>query len=223
MPASAHLYDADGRPVGGVTQQWYSKIVPAYQYRLLGPTPVNGWRDMPDFSKLTELRTGVMGLMTPDRAEQINRSLFAGLSPFGHIEVRIHELYNLRTLKLNGQLRIPADGDYEFKVRATGRAELVSGQAVLGACVEMSKARTTRGRLPAGVYPFTIRFHSHGVFNDLNIQVKGPSDVDFVPFETLVLPISDWQQPDTLISLPAETRFREENAANKRQIRASQD
>lgn len=118
---------------------------------------------------------GVMGLRTPDWAEQINRSMFAGLLPFGHIEVRLHGLHNARTLELNGQLRIPAGGDYEFKVRATiGRAELASGKAVIGACLEPSGERITRGKLKAGVYPFTIKYYNQGVFNDLNIQVKGP-------------------------------------------------
>lgn len=191
MTVSARLYDAAGKPVGGFTQERYSKIVVGYKYRLMGPTPGGSWKQMPDFSKLTELRTGVMGLMTTDRTEQINRSMWAGLPAFGHIEVRIPGLWNARTLELSGKLRIPADGDYQFKVRtATGQAELISGEGILGACTEPSKDNITTSKLKAGTYPFTIKYYNKGVFNDLNIQVKGPTDTQFVPFETLNLALS---------------------------------
>lgn len=162
---------------------------------------------MPDFAKLAVLRTGVMGLMTADRAEQINRSMFAGLSAFGHVEVRLPDLWNARTLELNGQLRIPADGEYAFMVKtATGQAELLSGQAFFGAS-KASQTRTTSGNLKAGVYPFTIKYYNQGVFNVLNIQVKGPGMEAFQPFESLVVPITEWQREAGLTILDSETKF----------------
>ena len=219
MTVSARLFDAAGKPIGGIKQVRYSKVVPGYKYRLVGPSPITGvWKEMPDFSKLTELRTGILGLMTRDRAEQINRATFAPLSPFANIEVRIPGVDAARTLELNGRFRVPGDGTYAFRVLSStqGLAELASGKVVIGASLRPEQARITSGKLKAGVYPFTIKYFGRGGggrCNDLNIQVKGPGMDKFEPFETLVVPVSDWQKPDLPASLPAETTFSEETEA----------
>ena len=87
---------------------------------------------------------------------------------------------------------------------------------MIGASLRPEQARITSGKLKAGVYPFTIKYFGRGGggrCNDLNIQVKGPGMDKFEPFETLVVPVSDWQKPDLPASLPAETTFSEETEA----------
>ncbi|MEM7316722.1 MAG: family 20 glycosylhydrolase, partial [Planctomycetota bacterium] len=172
---SAQLIDVDGQPVGGVTQQRFQKIVPAYKYRLLGPTPITGWDAMPDFRTLKSLRTGVTGMMTRDRAKQINRSMFAGLQPEGHVDVRLHGLYNPLTLELNGQIKIPTDGNYQFQIRSNnGMAQLYFGDKLIAESQVAGRNYQRSGYLKAGTYPVKIKYFNRRTWNDLNILVKGP-------------------------------------------------
>ena len=184
---SARLFTAQGQPLGGVTQQRFRKIEPCYEYRVLGPTPKQGWPMMPDFTQLKELHSGVTGRLTHDRAEQINRSMFAGLPEFGHIDVRIHGLYNPYALELKGTFHVAAEGDYKFRVKARdGMVRLVFGDHVL----ESDAAEDKTVSLRSGDHPFTIEYFYRKHVNDLNIQVQVPGSDKFESFETLVKPLS---------------------------------
>ena len=146
MTVSAQLFDDQGKPVGGVTQQRFRKMIPAYRYRMLGPTPDQGWPAMPDFAELGVLQQGVMGLMDKDRGEQINRAMFAGLNPHGHVDVRLHNVYNPFTLELSGQIKFPVDGEYTFKLRSRhGLSELHSGDHTIVAAKVPGRETVVKG------------------------------------------------------------------------------
>ena len=219
MTVSARLIDLDGHPVGGVTQQRFQKIVPAYEYRLLGPTPITGWEAMPDFQQLETLRSGVTGMMTRDRANQINRSMFAGLQPEGHVDVRLHGVYNPLTLELNGQIKIPSDGNYQFQIRSNnGMAQLYFGDKLITESQIAGRNYQRSGYLKAGAYPVKIKYFNRRTWNDLNILVKGPSDEQFRPYESLVLPITDWVEASEQSSVPIETVFTDPVVATNKNL-----
>lgn len=207
MTVSARLYNADGQAIGGVTQQRFRRIVKAYKYRLLGSDNVD-WNEMPDFETLKVMREGVTGLMDRDRAHQINRARFAQIRPVGHVDVCVHDVYNRRITELTSQIRFPNDGEYTFKMyvgHAIGELH-IGGKRVLAV---RGKGREFQavGKVKAGMYPVVIKHLYNGADNDLNIMVKKPGATDFVPYEELVLPISDWVRESKLCKVPAETRF----------------
>jgi hexosaminidase len=207
MTVSARLYDADGNPVGGVTQQRFRKIVPAYQYRLLGPVK-SEWQELPDFATLKELRTGVTGLMDADRADQINRARFAQIQPVGHVDVCVHDQYNPRITALTGQLRLPEDGEYSLKMKmGHGVSELHIGGEIAVTARGKGREFLVVGKVKAGTYPLVIKHFFNGPYNDLNIRVKEPGSEEFAPFEEFVLPISDWVDEVELTTLPADGVF----------------
>lgn len=208
MTVSARLYDDDGVPVGGITQQRFRKTVPAYEYRLLGPTPQRSWETMPDFADLEVLRSGLTGLMTRDHADQINRSMFAGLRPHGHVDVRVHNAYNPLTLELKGQIRFPEDGEYTFKLMSRdGLSELYIGDCLVVGAKVSGRDNLSVGSVKAGTYPLTIKHFYRSIFNDLNIMVKTPGATEFEPYESLVLPRSEWVAGPALGTFPADCRF----------------
>ncbi len=209
MTISARLYNADGSPIGGVTQQRFRKIVPAYKYRLLDHRGFD-WREMPDFETLGVLREGVTGLMDRDRSDQINRARFARIQPVGHVDVCVHNVYNRRITELTSQIMFPEDGKYAFKMKmGHGMSELhIGGKLVLSV---RGKGREFQavGKVKAETYPVMIKHFFNGSYNDLNIMVKKPESKAFMPYEEMILPISDWvdktklsrspQRPDLLI------------------------
>jgi hexosaminidase len=186
MTVSARLYAADGQPLSGITQQRFSKTEPIYEYRVFSPIPRHGWKEMPNFSQLQPFRTGVTGRLTTDRAQQINRSMFAGVREVGHIDVRVPGLYNPFALELKGSLKIENPGAYEFQIEARdGLSQLLIGDQVLRANVKPAQ----RIELKAGKHAFTIEHFYTAHTNDLNIMVKAPATQNFVPFEKFVLPL----------------------------------
>lgn len=207
LTVSARLYDSGGKPVGGITQHRFRKIVPAYKYRLLGHKDPD-WREMPDFATLKAVREGVTGLMDRDRADQINRARFAQIRPVGHVDVCVHKVYNRRVTELTSQIRFPEGGEYAFKMNVGHcMAELhIGGKPVLAV---RGKGREFQavGKVKAGTYPVLIKHLYNGADNDLNIMVKKPGSKDFVPYEALILPISDWVSETKLSRFAAETRF----------------
>lgn len=207
---SARLYSKSGRQLGGITQQRYRKIIPAYDYRILGPTPNAGWKQMPDVRSLKVLRTGVTGLMDDDRADQINRSMFAKLPTEAHVDVRVPGVYNVKTLELKGQLRVPKTGELEFKMRTgQGMTVLDVGGVQVVEAIHAGRESVTRGKVVAGDYPFTIKHFHKQITNELNLWVKLPGEDEFQPFENLVLPISERVEVNKLSQLPEETVFQD--------------
>lgn len=163
---------------------------------------------MPDFDDLNEMQSGVMGLMDRDRGEQINRAMFAGLNPNGHVDVRLHNIYNPFTLELNGQMRLPVDGEYTFKLKSQhGLSELHSGKTEIVAAKVPGREYVVKGFARAGTYPLQIKHFYRITRNDLNIWVKKPGDTDFMPIESLVVPISNWVERDDLSELQEDSRF----------------
>ncbi len=204
MTVSARLFDASGHPIGGVTQERFSRITPAYKFRVMGPSPQPIWRELPNFSKLKVLQAGVTGLMTADRGEQINRSMFAGLSPRGHIDVRVHGLWNPYAIELTGQIKIPVDGEYTFKVRSKdGQSALQIGERPVCEARRSGEEFLAKGTLKAGTYPIRIQHYWRRIFNDLNIQFQGPGMAEFEPLEKIVLSMAQWARPSELKALPA--------------------
>jgi hexosaminidase len=208
MTVSARLFDESGLPIGGVTQQRFSKITPAYKYRLMGPVPEVIWSQLPDFSTLVPLQTGVQGLMTADRGEQINRGMFAGIPIIGHIDVRPPGVWNPRALELTGQIKIPTTGSYVIKMKANdGQAELELAGHVICNARHSGADSLSQGAIPAGTYPFTIRYYNREITNDLNLQIRELSAAKFVPFEQLVVPINDWKPAAKLNTLSEGSQF----------------
>ena len=210
MTVSARLYDEQEQPVGGITQQRFRKTIPAYTYRVLGPTPhgTETWESMPNFSTLDVLRTGVTGLMDKDRADQINRSMFAGLPAFAHVDVRVHDVYNVMTLELKGQIQIPKDGEYTFQLTSSdGLSSLNIGKNLVVSSSVPGRKNTVTGTLKAGRYPITIKHFFRRITNDLNLQTKRPGQTKFQPFETLVVPKADWKKEAELSQLDENVVF----------------
>ncbi|MGI9243058.1 MAG: discoidin domain-containing protein, partial [Verrucomicrobiales bacterium] len=58
-----------------------------------------------------------------------------------------------------------------------------------------------------GTYQLVIKHVFNASFNDLNIMVRKPGSGEFVPYEELVLPISDWVDEAQLATLPPEMVF----------------
>lgn len=219
MTVSARLYDSDGTPIGGVTQQRFRKITPAYRYRLLGPTPNAGWTEMPDFEDLKELRTGVMGLMDTDRSSQINRSMFARLNPNGHVDVRVHNVFNPLTIELKGQIKIPVSGKYQFKLRSNhGLSELHFSDSPVVQATVPGREIVVEGKLDSGTYPLTIKHFYKRTKNELNIWIKTPGASEFEPFENFVVPLSDWVSEEQLQRLPAGENFVDPTKAANRNL-----
>ena len=205
---SAQLYDDHDEPLGGITQQRFRKLIPAYKYRLLGPTPDQGWPAMPDFADLNVLQSGIIGLMDRDRGEQINRAMFAGLNPHGHIDVRLHNVYNPFTLELTGQMKFPVDGEYTFKLKSRhGLSELHSGNHRIVAATVPGRETIAKGTVAAGTYPLTIKHFYRITQNELNIWVKVPGEIEFAPLESLVVPLSEWVSTTALNRLTNDNRF----------------
>ena len=208
MTVSAQLYDHKGEPIGGIKQLRFRKMIPAYRYRMFGPTPEQGWRTMPDFKDLKVLQTGMMGLMDDDRGAQINRAMFAGLNPHGHVDVRIHNVYNPFTLELTGQMKFPIDGEYTFKLKSRhGLSELHSGNHIIVGAKVPGREYVVKGWIRAGTYPLRIKHFYRITQNELNIWMKGPEDEKFRPFESFVLPVSKWIDMGELSQLPRNCKF----------------
>ncbi|PQO47226.1 family 20 glycosylhydrolase [Blastopirellula marina] len=186
---AARVYDSQNRPLGGTRQLRFSKIEPAYTYRLLGPIPRTGWEQLPDFAKLTEFATGVAGRMTRDRAQQINRSMFAQLPAVGMIDTRAAGVFNPHAIELNGTLRVPATGEYVVKfVSWDGQGRLLVDDQTLDSDRDREQTLT----LKQGEFPFTLQHYFRRDVNNLNLLVKPPGSDKFVPFETMVLPLKDF-------------------------------
>ena len=208
MTVSAQLFDSEGMPIGGVTQERFSKITPIFGYKIMGPTPHPVWNAMPDFEKLNVLRTGVTGRTTKDRVEQINRGMFVGVAEFGHVDVRVHGLWNPYAIELTGQLRILTGGMYTFKMRSRdGLSELQLGERTICETQHDNQEVIVSGTLQAGTYQLRIRHFWCSIFNDLNIQYKGPGMDQFEPFENLVLPLASHIKSKDLAAVPEETVF----------------
>lgn len=205
---TAGLFDENNRLIGHYSQQKYSKITPAYVYRVLGPVPSGGWAKLPNFSTLTESRMGILGHADTQRMQELHRVMFAKPNPYGHIDTQPFEETNSFALELKGQLEIPESGEYLFKIQSPfGMARVVIGDKAI-AWYEGSGKGITTGHLEAGVYPFRIEYFYTKVKNFLNIQMKLKDGKKFLPFDQQVLPLADWKKPaDQLKFLPADTQF----------------
>lgn len=205
---SAQLYDSNGEPVAGISQQRFRKMVPAYDYRILGPTPDNGWAEMPDFDSLEVLRTGVTGLMDEDRSKQINRAMFAQLPPQAHVDVRVHDVYNVKTIELTGQIRLPESGKYQFKIRTgEGMSALEIDDHPVAMASNAGREVITQGHLAEGTYDFRIKHFHYKTRNELNLWVKLPGATEFRPLEDFVLPISARIDSEDLRRVPGDAAF----------------
>ena len=100
---------------------------------MFGGAPQHGWSEMPDFTKLPVIREGLTGVMTPERLDKINGELFAKVKKEGHIEVRFNGIHNPYAVVLKGNIDIPADGNYKFRIQThDGLAELFIDDKPLG-------------------------------------------------------------------------------------------
>ena len=204
---TAGLFDADNNLISYYSQQKYSKITPAYKYRVLRPVPEGGWSTFPDFSTLTETRTGVMGYADAQRMQELNRVMFAKPNPYGHIDTQPFEETNAFAMELIGQIKIPEAGQYLFQIQSPfGQARVYIGDTCI-AKYEGSGKGTTTGKLEAGVYPFRIEYFYTKVMNFLNVQMKLDSQDKLQPFGQYVLPIAEWTSPEQLKKIPVGTEF----------------
>jgi hexosaminidase len=208
MVVTAQLFDEKGKSSSGVTQKRYTKIVPAYRYAAYSPAPPEGWLDMPDFSQMTPAREGVLGYATEDRVKEVNRVMFVGVPSYGHVDTRPYELYGPYAFVSRGQVRIPEDGEYEVKLRANdGMGELYFGNKRIAFNTRFGGKDVSKGKLKAGIYPFTIKYFYRNIFNDLNITIKGPGMNRFEPFDSFVLPLAEHIKKAELKRVPKGTEF----------------
>ncbi|MGC4004780.1 MAG: family 20 glycosylhydrolase [Pirellulales bacterium] len=185
---SARLFGADGKPLGGITQRRFAKTESIYRYCAFSPIPRHGWKEFPDFAEMKPSREGVMGRLTTDRAQQINRAMFAGVRERGHIDVRLEDYYNPYAIELQGTLKIETPGEYTFLFESRdGEARLMLDDQVLTSAAKLERKLTFK----VGEHSFTIRHYFRAHTNDLNLQVKSPGADSFIPFETLVVPLKN--------------------------------
>ena len=205
----AGLFDNNNQLIAPYTQQAYTKIEPAYTYRVLGPVPRGGWSRMPDFSTLKETRTGVLGVADAARMAALNRVVFAKNPVHGHIDTQPYQQFNPFALEMTGQIRIPDTGDYTFKVKSPfGMARIYLGDTCVGQCRKPgNQGEVTAGHLQAGVYALRIEYFYAMIQNQLNIQVKANQATEFKAFEQFVLPMSQWKAPPELAHIPREVVF----------------
>ena len=188
---TAQLFDDTGQKIGYPGQRYYRKIQPAYTYKVLGPAPSRGWNEMPDFTALKVIRRGVSGKMTSARLEKINQELFAKVKSEGHIETRFPGLYNPYAVELSGNITLPSDGEYEWKIRTwDGLAELYIDDSLVAKGENFKdEPESYNSTHPEGEYSFLIKYYYKHIQNQLSILYKTPAMEDFEPFEDLVLPL----------------------------------
>lgn len=188
---TAQLYDAENKEIGFPIQRYYQKIEPAYRYKAYGPAPNTGWPQMPDFTKLSVLREGFTGKMTPERLEKINGELFAKVNDAGHIDTRFNGLYNQYAVELKGTIAISKDDKYILRIQThDGLAELYIDDKPLakGKKFENEPEDFTVG-LTVGKHNFTIKYYYRQIQNHMSILYKTTAMPNFEPFENLVLPL----------------------------------
>jgi len=224
----ARLFDAGDRPLGGVTRARFERIEPCYRFRAFAPAPRGGWGAIPDLGGLPEVRAGVLGRATPERVRAINRALFAQVEALGHVDTRVHDLWNPFALELTGQIRIPRGGEHVFAMRTNdGLGELEIGGARVVTSAFGNGLREAAGPLEAGTYPFRIRYFYRLIQNELNLKLRLPGAQELVAFDELVLPLAEHVAEDELLRLPAGARFedaerrRNRNLALDRPVRVS--
>ncbi|RPD99971.1 hypothetical protein EGM88_01535 [Aureibaculum marinum] len=188
---TVQLYDNSGEKIGYPEQQYFQKITPFYNYKVFRPNDYNGWDKIPDFSKLTEIRKGVTGKMTPKRLEKINGRLFAKVKEFGHIETRFEGLYNPYAVQLTGTLTIPKEDEYTFYVLTDdGLANLyIDGKLIAKGNEFGKKTESFTVNLTGGSHKFKIDYFYKKIQNQLNITYKTKLSEEILPFEQLVNPL----------------------------------
>ena len=187
---TAQAFDEKGHAIGYPVQKYFTKIEPAYQYRVLRST--HGMNKMPHFSTLPLLRQGVSGRMTAERLQQINRELFAKVKPEGHMEVRFEGLYNPYAVELSGYLEIPSAGKYEWQLQTwDGLVELyIDGKPVAIGKNFDNKPEFFSTDLSQGKYPFIIKYYYKHIQNQLSILYRKEGEGEYLDFESLVLPLT---------------------------------
>jgi hypothetical protein len=134
--------------------------------------------------------------------------MFVGVREFGHVDVRVHGLWNPYAIELTGQLRIVTAGTYTFKMLSRdGQAELQIGERTICETRHANREVTVSGTLQEGTYPLRITYFYRSIFNDLNIQFKGPGMREFEPFQDLVLPLASHAKSFDLAAVPDEVVF----------------
>ncbi len=188
---SAQLFDKEGKRIGSPMQEYFQKIEPAYHYKVFGPAPNKGWNDMPDFTKLPVIREGISGFMTQERLGKINEELFTKVKEEGQIDVRFNGIYNPYAVELKGNIKIPSDGIYKFRIQTSdGLAELYINNKPTCVGKEFdNKPEDFSASLSAGTYPFTIKYFYRKIRNQLSIQYKTEEMNDFAALENIVQPI----------------------------------
>ena len=192
---TTQLFDANNKPIGFPKQHYYQKIKPAYHYKVYGGAPQHGWETMPDFKQLAVIREGVSGLMANERLAKINEELFAKVKTEGHIETRFNGLYNPYAVELNGQISIPSNEEYIFRIQTwDGLAELYINEQLVGKGEAFgNKAEDFTFSAKAGLHSVKIKYFYKQIQNQLSILYKTQGMNEFKPFEELVVPIKGKQ------------------------------
>ncbi|MBJ2176059.1 family 20 glycosylhydrolase [Aureibaculum sp. A20] len=190
---TAQLFDESGKKIGYPEQQYFQKITPFYNYKVFRPSNTKGWGEMPDFSKLTEIRKGVTGKMTHERLEKINGRLFAKVKELGHIDTRFEGLYNSYAVQLTGTLTIPKEDTYTFNLLTDdGLGSLYIDGKLIGAGKEFGKKlESFELNLDVGIHEFRIDYFYKEIQNQLNITYKNSVMNEAIPFEQLVNPLKN--------------------------------
>ncbi|OWW26167.1 hypothetical protein B4Q04_00340 [Zobellia sp. OII3] len=190
---TVQAFTASGNPLGHPQQEYYQKIVPAYSYKVYGPISKEVGGSVPDFSELKLVREGVTGFMTSDRLDKINGELFAKVARDGHIDTRFYGLYNPYAVELNGQIYIPGNEDYTFRLTTDdGFANIYIDDKLVAKGSETNKTpQDFNVALSEGKHTLRIEYYYRKIQNQLNIKYKTDPMHGFLPFEKLVTPLKN--------------------------------
>ncbi len=205
---TAALFNDQGQRISPYTQEGYQNVTPVYHYRVLGPVPKRGWQTMPDFTTLRETRQGVLGYSDPSRMTALNRTIFAKLPSLGHIDTQPKDQFCPFAMELSGQLEIPASGTYQFRMKSPqGMARVYLDEACVAGSKRLGAEAVYAGQIKAGTYTLRIEYFYRQTQNQLNIQVLGPGNEDYVSLDSLALPMAQWVPEAKLSRLPKTASF----------------
>ncbi|MDO6516522.1 family 20 glycosylhydrolase [Zobellia uliginosa] len=184
---TAQAFDSSNKPVGYKIQEYFTKIKPAYSYKVYGHPPLKGWQTLPSSDTLDLIREGYTGRMNKERLSQINRRLFDKVE-LGHIDTRFYNQYNPYLLELSGTIEVSESGEYSIEMHTyDGLAEIYIDDKCIAKGEDFTdSAEYFQTDLSKGSHALTIKYYIKNIRNRLSIKYKGGNMAEYEPFENLV-------------------------------------
>ncbi|OWW24361.1 hypothetical protein B4Q04_16095 [Zobellia sp. OII3] len=189
---TTQAFDSSNKPIGYKVQEYFTKIKPAYTYKVYGHSPLKGWQTLPSLDTLKLIRKGYTGRMNEVRLNQINRRLFDKVGP-GHIDTRLYNQYNPYLLELSGTLEVAESGNYSIEMQTyDGLAEIYINDKCIAKGEDFTDSpEHFQTVLSKGNHALTIKYYIKNIRNRLSVKYKVGHMSEFEPFENLVLDMSN--------------------------------